>query len=399
MRHERHQFVVPDDLRRPPDPILGLSRLCEQDHRPEKIDAGVGVYRDENGETFTPSAIHIASAQLGLGPVDYLSPSGKEEFLGDRTFIEQTARLVFDRYADELLEQQRLAAIGTPGGTGAVAVAFQLFRTLTPGAPLIIGTPTWPNHVQIAESQNIHLVTFPHMRESRYDLAANVSAIRQAAPDALTLFHTGKTHNPTGVNPSSHAQWRDLARASRKTLFDTAYAGFGDGLVADTEPIRIFMEEGVPLGVAVSYAKNGGIYNERPGCLLFPMSTRDDALTLQRLLNACARTLYSSPPARGERLIARVLSDPSLFSQWNDELARVSRDLRRRRELFAQALPELSSVAKQTGLFSMLPLHQKQVERLRKEHAVYIPSNGRVNFGGIPQLDIPRFAKAIEAVL
>ena len=35
--------------RRPPDPILGLSAAYKSDTNPNKVDLGVGVYKDEAG--------------------------------------------------------------------------------------------------------------------------------------------------------------------------------------------------------------------------------------------------------------------------------------------------------------------------------------------------------------
>lgn len=401
MATESRSFHVPDVLKRSPDPILGLSRLYEKDPREGKIDAGIGVYRDPSGETYMPSAVRQAWNNLELGKADYLSPSGEEEFLGDQGFLRGSAKLAFGRYAEELLNKRELAAFGTPGGTGAVALMVDIFKTISPDAPMVVGIPTWPNHEQIAASRSVQMLKYPHVRDNKYNLEANLDKIRNSPSDTLVLFHTGKTHNPTGVNPTTEEEWRVIAREmkGRKAFLDTPYAGFGDGLVFDTEAIRAFLEEGVALGVGISYAKNGGLYNERPGALLIPVSTQSNALELQRLGNSIARVNYSSPPAQGERLMAEVLSSEQLFAQWNNDLAEAAMDLKRRREIMVDNLPEFGFVKQQTGLFSMLPLSPQQVERLREDHGVFMPSSGRVNIGGITPKDMPRFAQAIKAVI
>jgi len=402
MLTEKNPFYVPDALRKSPDPILGLSRLHEKDPREGKIDAGIGVYRDPSGETYTPLAILQARNNLEFGKPDYLSPSGEEEFLGDQRFLRGSAKLAFGRYAGELLNRREIAAFGTPGGTGAVALMVDIFKAInSPEARILIGIPTWPNHEQIAASRSVQMLKYPHVRDSRYNFEAHLDAIKNSPSDTLVLFHTGKTHNPTGVNPTTEEEWRVIARAmeGRKAFFDTPYAGFGDGLVPDTEAIRIFLEEEVPLAVAISYAKNGGLYNERPGALLIPVSTQPNALELQRLGNSIARVNYSSPPAQGERLIAEVLSSEELFAQWNNDLAEAAKDLKTRRNILVDILPEFGFVKDQTGLFSMLPLSPQQVEKLQEDHGVFMPKSGRVNIGGITPIDMPRFAQAIKEVI
>lgn len=400
MSAERPAFYVPDNLKRPPDPILGLSRLFEQDPRPEKIDAGVGVYRGKDGVTYRPPAVIKAWENLELGSADYLNPSGNEEFLGDPRFLRVTANLVFGRHASELLDSGKLVAVGTPGGTGAVALMADAFKAIYPNSPILVGIPTWPNHLQTAESRGLSVIKYPHMENNKYDIERHLEEIKESPSGTLVLFHTGQTHNPTGVNPTTEGEWRIIAKAmdGRKAFFDTPYAGFGDGLVPDTEAIRIFLEEEVPLAVAMSYSKNGGIYNERAGALLIPVSTQPQALDLQRVLNAFARVQYSSPSAFGERLMTEVLASPELFSQWNNDLAEAANDLKTRRQIMASILPEFKFVTEQTGLFSTLPLQPEQVKRLREKHAVYMVG-ARANIGGVIPKDMPRFAQAIRAVI
>jgi aspartate aminotransferase len=398
---ESPSFNVPEDLRKSPDSILGLSRLCEADPREGKIDVGIGVVRDETGKTFTPQAVQEAYQQLDLGDCNYLGPTGEEEYLGHRQFLEETAKLIFDQKAEELLDGKKLAVIGTPGGTGAVAVMMDAYKALSPDSPVLIGIPTWPNHLQIAQSRNIPVLTYDHMTDINYDLTAHVTAIAKSPEDTLVIFHTGRTHNPTGDNPLNSDEWGILARSmnGRRAFFDTPYAGFDKGINEDTQAIRTFMEEGVPVAVGVSYAKNGGLYRERPGALLVPLSSQENAIQMQRLLNFFARVSYSSPPALGERLMATVLSSSELHGLWSTELQNAANVLQKRRDIFADHVTDFDFVRSQKGLFSMLPLKPEQITRLAKEYAIYMPSNGRINFGGVTLNDIPRLAQAIKAVL
>lgn len=395
------ELFVPPSLIKPPDAILGLTGLFERDSHPEKINAGVGVFRDESGEIYSPPSIKIAFEIEGFSKVDYLSPTGEHEFLGDEVYLNETIKLVLGEQGNELLEQGRISAIGTVGGTGAVAMFAYAIKELLPNSPILIGSPSWPNHFQIAQSRQIEVIRYNQMTENNtFNFEGALKAIRKSPPQTVVLFHAGESHNPTGVNPTL-AEWGELAKEmnGRLAFFDAPYLGLSSNYHLDSLPMKIFLEAGIPIAVAVSYAKNFGIYNRRSGALIIPASTQTKALETQRFLNWCARSNYSSPPADGEFLVATVLEDNRLKGCWLSDLEKAVTILDKRRKIFAENAPQFDFVAKQHGLFSLLPLNNESVLRLRKEFAVYIPSGGRINIGGVTCEQMTHFAKAINEVL
>ncbi len=71
----------------PADPILGLSAAYNLDSNPNKIDLGVGVYKDEDGHTPIMAAVKQAE-QLRLDTETtktYQSPAGDQEFDSAKT--------------------------------------------------------------------------------------------------------------------------------------------------------------------------------------------------------------------------------------------------------------------------------------------------------------------------
>ena len=48
----------------PPDPILGLTEAFGKDPRPDKINLGVGVYKDEQGRTPILASVKAAEKRL-----------------------------------------------------------------------------------------------------------------------------------------------------------------------------------------------------------------------------------------------------------------------------------------------------------------------------------------------
>jgi aspartate aminotransferase len=386
----------------PPDPILGISARYKKDPREEKIDAGVGVFRMVKDKRWLPFAIREAKNRVDpeANPQGYVSAEGESEWTGIADYLLGTAKVVFGPEAVNLLGKQQLSAVATSGGTGALAIYAEIMRERNPDDSLLISKPTWGPHRAIFGKRKINILEYNHVIDNEYDFESHLDAIKKSPENTRVLFHTGKTHNPSGVNPLEDVHWRTLARnmEGRKAIFDTAYAGFVDGLEEDTKPIRIFMEEGISLAVAFSYSKNAGLYDFRTGVLLIP-SPQDRSLDTQRLENSSLRILDSTAPAPGQNVMEQVYTSPYLREEWNINLRFAASTLRERRELMAKHIPQFDFLTKQYGLFSFLPLSPGQVERLEKEEAVYMTTDGRVNLGGVQTEDIERLSKAILRIM
>lgn len=386
----------------PPDSILKIAKRYEDDPRENKIDAGVGVFRIEKDIKFVPNAIKKASKSIDINgwQEGYLSPKGEREWAGDEEFLKGVASLVFGSETQSLLDNFELAAIGTSGGTGALAVYAEALKERNPDDFILLSKPSWPLHKPIFEGRGIKTLYYNHIYNNHYDFNSHLEAIKSSPKNTIVLFHAGKTHNPTGVNPTTDEQWRDLAKKmeGRRALFDSAYAGFVDGLEEDTKAIRIFMEEGVSVATTFSLSKNAGLYEHRVGGLLIAVA-KEETIDTQRLLNGSLRIIESSPSAFGEKLLSIVFQNSNLKQEWFAELKMAALELKKRREIFASFLPEFDFIKNQYGIFSMLPLNSTQIETLEREHGVYMTTDGRINFGGIPTKDIEALALAIQKIL
>lgn len=404
MSHEIKSAIPANGPLLPPDPILGISRLVHRDPNPDRVDAGVGVFKTENGKTWVPAAARIAGLLVAVGPTEYLSPSGKSEWLGDPLFLEETAKSVFGGYAPDLIENGKLVAVGTAGGTGALSSFADALYGRQPDTYVLLSHPTWGNHIKIFLDRDFNILKYSHLREDGvrdYNFEAHLQAIKTSPENTLVVFQTGRTHNPTGANPQTPEEWKKLAGAmeGRKALFDTAYAGFDGGVDKDTEAIRIFLDRDVSLAVAYSYSKSAGMYRHRVGALMLPCPDRDTALNVQRYVNEIARGQISTPPGYGETTVAKMMTNGVLRTMWKRGLAQASRTLTQRRQLLAGALgEEYGYIAEdQHGLYSLLGLTPQETYNLRKE-SVYVTQDGRINIGGVSKKRITKIAEAVHRV-
>lgn len=207
-------------------------------------------------------------------------------------------------------------------------------------------------------------------------------------------------HNPTGADlePAARRAVGDLAaRRGLIPLVDLAYQGLGDGLDEDAAGVRELLACVPEALVAVSCSKSFGLYRERTGLLLAQTGGRGDSGRVRASLAALARLIYSNPPDHGAAIVRTILGDPALRADWLAELttmrARVSRI---RADLAARAgNGRLASVARGRGLFALLPIAPEDVLRLRREQALYMPENGRINLAGLVGDGIDRLVAAI----
>lgn len=387
------------------DPILRSARVFLDDPALDKIDMGIGVYKDAQGKAPVLSCVKAAEARL-LDQQDskvYLSGSGNE------LYNEQIRALVFasDPAAGPAL-LDRAVSIQTPGGTGALRVAADFLRQRAPGVTVWIPAPTWPNHRHIFGTVGFNVAEYPYFDAARGQLEfdAMLDALGGAAPGDVVILH-GCCHNPSGADPD-HAQWTQiaqlLARRGLMPLVDLAYLGLGDGLAGDAQGLRILAETLDELIVASSCSKNFALYRERVGALSFVGGTRAAAEKAKGHALSAARAIYSMPPDHGAAVVATVLSDPALRAMWDGELAAMRARLAHVRRAFADGLSRASGrdfgyLAAGKGMFTLVPLTPEMVGRLRDGLHIHTSGSGRLNLAGLTDDTVDRVAAAIGAEL
>lgn len=376
----------------PPDAVLAVSQMFRADPRPNKIDVGVGVYRDARGETPIFAAVKAAETRLleRQQTKAYLGPEG------DEGYLEQLAPIVFG----ERLAATDLFGVQTPGGTGALRLAAELANAGRPGAKIWLGQPSWPIHAPIFAEAGLEVAAFRHFDPATQTLTFDetISALRGASAGDVLLLH-GCCHNPSGAEPSPH-QWAELVAVIVERgvvpLIDMAYQGLGMGLDEDAAGLRLVLAAVDNAMIAYSCDKNFGLYRERTGALFVRARAHHEVVRSNIL--KIARCAWSMPPDHGAAAVRLILEDPRLTGLWREELEDCRLRLRAMRDALAGADPRFAAIQAQQGMFSMLPLTPAQVEALRRDHGVYMTGNGRINIAGLTDETIPAFADAIAAV-
>ncbi len=376
-----------------PDPLLKIIKMFREDPRTDKIDLGVGVYKDASGATPVMRAVKDAEALL-LAQQKTKTYVGQQ---GDVDFLRLIGQLAFGEMARDFVSIQAV------GGTGALRLGADLLRE-SGAKRIVLPQPCWPNHPSIVRAARLEPVDAPffNIAEQRIDMDALIGAFDQAERgDAVIL--QACCHNPLGADFSID-QWKALADALNARglipFLDLAYQGFGDGIDEDVAGARVLLERVPEAVIAVSGAKSFGIYRERVGAL-FVKTAETSRPAVMSNLAAIARANYSMPPDHGAAIVREVLSDAALRASWREELDHIRAHIKRTRaQLAAERVNSLPMhlIALQKGMFSTLPLNGNQINVLRETHGIYMTDAARINVAGLREADIPRFVEALRAV-
>ena len=381
-----------------PDALLALIRLHAADPREDKIDLGVGVYRTDAGDTPVFAAIKAAEQALvdSQDSKSYLGPEGDMGFVnGLMPYIFGTANPTMSG---------RIQGMQTPGGTGAVRLAFALAQKA--GVRRIhMGVPSWPNHAQILADLGMEAVPFDHATaDGTANLDAVLAAINGAAEDEAVLIHAC-CHNPTGIDYTAD-DWAAITDAFVASgafpIIDSAYQGLGHGMEEDAAGMRGLLARVPEAFIAYSCDKNFGQYRDRVGAFYVMAAEPAGLDTAFSNANALARAGWSMPPDHGGAAVRIILRDPDMTAQWLAELDTMRARMRSVRDALAKAgsagRVDLTPLGHQNGLFSMLPITKDEVATLREDHGIYMAASGRINIAGLTEANLPKFIAALAAV-
>ncbi|WP_328185495.1 amino acid aminotransferase [Marinobacter sp. OP 3.4] len=385
----------------PQDPILQLMQTFRDDPRPNKVDLGIGVYKDDAGNTPIMAAVHEAERRMldGETTKSYVGPAGSAGYNN------AMGHLILGNDSP-LIRDQRTSVVQTPGGCGALRMAAEFLRLCKPDTTVWVSTPTWANHLPLLGGAGLTIREYPYLNRDtlQVDSAAMLESLEGGQAGDVVLLH-GCCHNPSGADLSVE-QWQDVTSLiQRKGLLpfvDMAYQGLGDGLDQDATGLRHLASQVPEMLVAASCSKNFGLYRERTGALMLISETPDINQAATSQLLSVIRSHYSMPPAHGAGIVETILGDNDLTRQWQNELNGMCERILHLRHAFAEALApagDFSFIARQRGMFSFLGIGPEQVKTLREDHGIYLLDSSRVNVAGLNDKVLPRVAEAIRSVL
>jgi aromatic-amino-acid transaminase len=388
----------------PADPILGLTDAFKKDARAHKINLGVGIYKNEKGQTPILATVKEAEKRL-------LAEETTKSYLtieGIAAFGDAVQTLLFGK-GSEIIASKRALTAQVPGGTGALRTGADFAVTKLGIKKIWVSNPTWANHGNVFKTAGLEVAQYNYYNAETKDIDfdAMLASLQSVAAGDLVLFH-GCCHNPTGIDPTQE-QWEVLAKLTAKLgaipFFDFAYQGFGKGVEEDAQGLRLFAQYNKELLIANSFSKNFGLYNERVGGITLVAATNEIAQSAFSQIKAGIRSNYSNPPSHGAAIVTTILNDAVLYEQWVLEVADMRNRIQEMRDLFVATLKEkgvkgdYSFISRQLGMFSFSGLSVEQVNRLKEEFAVYIVGSGRISVAGMTKNNMQPLCDALAKVI
>ncbi len=388
----------------PADPILGLSEAFGNDTNPDKINLGVGIYKNELGKTPILDSVKKAEEKI-------LETETSKSYLpipGGKDFAAVVQQLLFGPDSD-IIKTNRAVTAQTPGGTGALRIAGGFLKKVRPDAALWVSDPTWANHMGIFGDAGFKVEKYPYYDEENkcLDFDAMINALKQIPRGQIVLLH-GCCHNPTGMDPTLE-QFEQISGVLKERkllpLVDFAYQGLADGIDEDAAGVRILCGSNPEVIITSSFSKNFGLYNERTGALTVLCDSAETAQKAFSHLKLTIRRCYSNPPAHGGAIVSTVMADPELKARWELEVKDIRDRINEMRGLFVKTLKDkgvtrdFSFITKQKGMFSFSGLNKAQVDTLREKYSIYIVGSGRINVAGMTPSNMDRLCEAIADVL
>ncbi|BFZ53733.1 Aspartate aminotransferase, cytoplasmic [Savitreella phatthalungensis] len=388
----------------PADAIFALTAAYKTDDFKDKVNLGVGAYRDDAGKPYVLPVVRKAHELLVKDTTldhEYLPIAGLP------AFTSAAARLLLGKDS-KAIAQGRVSSIQTISGTGANHLGALFMAKFNKGRCVYISNPTWANHAAIWQNVGVDVKQYPYWdaKTRGLDIEGYLATLASCPEGSIILIHAC-AHNPTGIDPTEE-QWQKIADVvERRRLFpffDCAYQGFATGdLERDASAVRYFISRGLELCVAQSFAKNFGLYGERAGAFHWVAPSKDVAARVSSQLAVLQRSEISNPPAFPARIASLVLNDADLFAQWQRELKGMAdRIIDMRRELHRHLTSTLSTpgswehIITQIGMFSFTGLSAAQVDVLTKKYHIYLTKNGRISMAGLNTSNVEYVARAID---
>ncbi|HCE4617745.1 TPA: aspartate/tyrosine/aromatic aminotransferase [Vibrio parahaemolyticus] len=382
------------------DPILSLSVAYRNDERPNKVDLGIGVYKNSAGETPIMKAIQMAQDVVveTQKTKSYVGLAGCEEFNQSMIDLLLTGTSAMDR----------VAAIQTPGASGALRMLGDLMKVAQPDTTVWISNPSYVNHKPVMEAAGLKVKFYHYFspETKQVDTAKMLDDLAKAGPTDVVLLH-GCCHNPTGADIDFSA-WQAITELSQKNGFtpfvDIAYQGFGDGLEADAKGLRYMADNVEEMLITTSCSKNFGLYRERTGAAIVVGKNTQDITNAKGKLLTLARSTYTMPPDHGAALVKTILQDANLTSIWKQELSEMQQRLVSLRQSLCNELrnnhntDQFDFIESHKGMFTVLGFSENQMAQLREGYGIYGVGDGRINIAGLTETHIPYVADAIKKI-
>jgi len=386
------------------DPIEALYLRASNDTRPDVLNLGIGVYRDEFGNAPIFECVQLAEQRI----LETSTTKGYTSPFGNKEYIKLTEELVFGKEHPALTDK-RIISAQCPGAGAGLRIGAELTRSLNANAQAWFSNPVWEHQINFFSQAGLAKQQYAYYDSKTFsiDFPAMLSSLQGIKPGDLVVIH-GCCHNPTGADLTLE-QWRQLTDFLLEKqvipFVDIAYQGYGTSIGEDVLGVQHMASKMDNMLVAVSSSKSFAVYRDRAGLIsVIHSSSHSDRHSLARYVRDIIRGTYFMPPEHAAAVIAEILKNNDLEQSWRNEIDIIRNRIKRCRNALASAISlvdptqPIEHLKTQKGMFSSFPLSTQQLKVLEEEHRIYLLNSGRINFAAMTENHAERIAKSIYSV-
>lgn len=383
------------------DTVFSIATKAKQDQDPSMVNATIGTLYGEDGKILAFDSVFT--------PFDNISHATKasyaQAFKGNPDYCQSLSQWILQN--EQVTFQYDL--IATPGGTGAVGLAFSNF--LEEGDPVLIPEIGWPVYQLMAKENQLDISYYSLFEEDHFNLTALKSQIEDKfkTKDKLLLLINDPCQNPTGYSLSQE-EWLDLVHFLNQLpkdkqiilLNDVAYMDYSFHSNGRSFLTHWNLLEDNILGlIAYSCSKSFTSYGLRIGGLMVCHPQNQVVQEVMHVLDKQARAIWSNISNSAMVNVTQILSHPNRYLQEKEEACRL---LEKRANLFQEQADAcgLEYYPFKEGFFITLKVQEKEKyhQRLMDHHiyTVQVPKGIRIALCSLSLEKIDGLAKRLKEI-
>lgn len=365
--------------------ILGLSAeasaLKAKDN--EVINATSGMLKNEDGTLFEFVSVKKASDHLLAKDKYAYTDSG-----GTETYTEAVISWVFGEYLKDIQKECYLESVPTPGGSGALHLAF--INYVERGQTVLLPNHMWENYLNMAKEVGINADTYQLFNDNDDfdidDLSKKVNELKDQQKTIMMLIND-PCENPTGfcMKDSDYDKLISIAKNNPNNQFiylmDVAYFDFYS---SDPNLVRSrFVKfKGMPNNAMALFVFSGsksfGLYGLRIGALIAVSKNKEEIETFKVANSYSCRATWSAPSTLGMSIIEHLVLNEKYRDDYEEEVKQASKMLEVRSINFLKSAKEvgLKVLPYERGFFICVPCSDpvKIAASLKVDKAFVVPT-------------------------
>ena len=374
---------------------------------PEVINGTSGMLKNEDGTLYEFECVKKAVSSLSSAEKYAYSNSG-----GSKTFSEAVYYSLFGKYLEDVRNSAFIKCIPTPGGTGAISLAF--INYLEPGETVLLPNHMWENYLSIANEVGVNTDTYQLFDdEDVFDIVSLSDRINclKAKQNRLMILINDPCENPTAfcMKDQDYDNLINLAKNDPDHtyvyLVDVAYFDFYN-VNPDIIRSRFAKFKDIPSNALALFVFSGsksfGLYGLRIGALVALSKSEEEAQLFKDASSYSSRARWSAPSTLGVSIIEKLVLDENNRASYEEELKYVCAMLEQRSLAFLKSAKEvgLKTLPYERGFFICVPCKDpiKIMEALHQDkvHIVCTKSCLRIALCAISKEEATRLPRLVK---